>query len=439
MNRIFGVLILLMATGVPVPALAGIEQETGRIGEVLTLREAVRLALSRGPELSLAQAEAAKAGEVLREIRSINLPQIAAGSGLAVNNGFPLSIEGAAPSIVQLGLSQAVLSKKNKNLIREAEEESRAAQAGPDSARNGLAAKTALLYSELHQARQSIPLLEQQRDAAVKSCEVQEALHQAGRVRALDLALAKVAAANVEQQLLIARERVHLAESGLRDVTGIPEGQDIRTETPALRSEMLTAPVDVLFQSALEVHPGIREAESRVRAREFHVEAEKRESYPQIAVVGQYALFSRTNNYQDYFNRFTRNNYLLGLSVQVPLFNGFRTGARVAQSRREVEAARLRLQLLKSDLKMSLERDVSNMRIAKGAAELARLEAAVAEDRLKISEALAEAGQADAKELDLTRVQWLGKRLAAVDADRVLFERQVELLQSSGSLANFAF
>ena len=439
MNGIPGILVLLLATSMSAPDLAGSGQQAGTVAEVLTLGEAVRLALARGPELSLARAAAAKAADALKEVRSANLPQIAAGSGLAYNNGFPLSIEGAAPSIVQLGLSQAVLSKKNRNLIREAEEENKAAQAGPDGARNSMAARTALLYGELHQTRQMIPLLEQQRAGAAKSCEVQEALLQAGRVRALDLTLAQVALANAEQQLLIARERAQLAESGLRDVTGITGGQEIRTQSPALRSESLTLPSDVLYQKAIEMHSGIREAESAVRAREFHVEAEKGESYPQVAVVGQYALFSRTNNYQDYFNRFTRNNYLLGLSVQVPLFNGFRTGARVARSRQEVEAARLRLQVMKSDLKMALERDASNLRLARGAAELARLEVLAAEGRLKISEALTEAGRADAKELDLIRAVWLGKRLAAVDAQRVLFEREVALLQTSGLLADSAF
>ena len=439
MTRILGVLALLLAASVPAPAPAAIGQEAGRADEVLTLGEAVRLALARGPELSLARAAAAKAADALKEVRSANLPQVAAGSGLAVNNGFPLSIEGAAPSIVQFGVSQAILSKKNRNLIREAEEETQAAQAGPDGARNTLSARTALLYGELHQARQMIPLLEQQWANAAKSCEVQQALLQAGRIRALDLAQAKVAEANAGQQLLIARERARLAESGLREVTGIPEGREFRTETPALPSENLTLPVGVLYQKALEMHSGVREAESTVRAREFHVEAEKGERYPQIAVVGQYAVFSRTNNYQDYFNRFTRNNYLLGLSVQVPLFNGFRTGARVARSRQEVEAARLRLQVVKSDLKMALERDASNLRLARGAAELARLEVQAAEDKLKVSEALAEAGRADARELDLARAEWLGKRLAAVDAQRVLFEREVELLRTSGSLANFAF
>jgi outer membrane protein len=248
-----------------------------------------------------------------------------------------------------------------------------------------------------------------------------------------------VAVANAEQQLLIARERARLAESGLRDITGIVEGREFRTEAPALRSEDLTLTADALYQKALEMHSGIREAEITVRAREFHVEAEKGESYPQMAVIGQYALFSRTNNYQDYFNRFSRNNYLLGLSIQVPLFNGFRTGTRVARSRQQAEAARLRLQVMKSDLKTALERDASNLRLARGAAELARLEALAAEDKLKISEALASAGRADARDLDLARTEWLGKRLAVVDAERLLFEREVELLQTSGSLANVAF
>jgi len=438
MNRIPGVLVLLLATGLPARTPAGIGPQAGG-DELLTLGEAVRLALARSPEVTLARTAAAKAAEALREVRAANLPQVSAGSGLAFNNGFPLSIEGAAPSIVQLGMSQAILSKKNKNLIREAEEENKAAQIGPDGARNSLTARTSLLYGELHQARQMIPLLEQQRVNAAGSCQVQQTLYEAGRVRALDVTLAKVALANAEQQLLIARERALLAENGLRDVTGLPEGREFRTETPVLQVENLTLSVDALYQKSLEVHPGIREAESNVRAREFHVEAEKGENYPQIAVVGQYAVFSRTNNYQDYFNRFTRNNYLLGLSVQVPLFNGFRTGARIARSRQEVEEARLRLQVMKSDLKMALERDASNLRLARGAAELARLEVQAAEDSLKISETLAEAGRADAKELDLARAQWLGKRLAAIEAERVLFERAVELLQTSGALADFAF
>jgi outer membrane protein TolC len=400
----------------------------------LPLREAVRLALARAPEVLLAQAEVAKATEALREARSMNRPQATIGTGIAYNNGFPLSIEGAAPSIFQAALSQAILSKKNNNLIRESEAGSAASQAGSESARNNLTAKTILLYSELHQARLVVPVLQEQHGTAVNNTQVTESLLQAGRARPLDLTQARVAEANLEQQLLVARERVRMAEAGLRSLTGISEKESIRTERPEIDSDLLALPPDALYLRALETHPAIREAQANVRAREFHVEAEKGDNYPQMTIVSQYALFSKTNNYQEFFNRFTRNNYILGLSVQVPVFSGFRVGARVAQSRQDAEMARLQLQRLQSDLKLNLERSASDVRIANGAAGLARLEVAAGEEKLKISETMAQAGRIDPKELSEARMQLLEKRAALIEAERTLIERQVALLQTAGSL-----
>jgi outer membrane protein len=410
------------------------QQAAGR-ESVLTLREAVRLALARGPEVFLAQAEAARAIEALRETRATNLPQIMTGTGLAYNNGFPLSIEGAAPSIVQLGLSQSIFSKKNKNLILEAEKGSLAGQAGVEGVRNNLIARTVLLYSELHEARLTVPMMERLRETAAHNLQILEALLQAGKARSLDLTMAKVAMAGLDQQLLVARERAHIAETGLRELTGIPEGDNIRTETPEIKSEQLTLPTDKLYQKALENHPEIREAQASLQAKELHVEAEKADRYPQFNLIGEYALFSRTNNYQDYFNRFTRNNYLLGLSIQIPLFNGFRTDARVAQSRHEAEAARQRLLRLKSDLKLNLEKGMSDLRIAGGAVELAQLEVTACKEKLQIDETLLEAGRIEPKELENARAQLLEKQTAVLEAARVLFERQVTLLQASGTLS----
>src|SRR3990172_1866718 len=82
-----------------------------------TLQEAIRLAVSRAPEVAMADSEVMRAGEALREIRGSNRPQVVAGTGLAYNNGFPLSIEGSAPSAFQIGLSQPLFSRRNKNLI----------------------------------------------------------------------------------------------------------------------------------------------------------------------------------------------------------------------------------------------------------------------------------------------------------------------------------
>jgi outer membrane protein TolC len=131
MNRLLKLLISLLAVCVPACEAENMRDQGGRAGGVLTLSEAVQLALARGPEVFLAQAEAARAGDALRETRSMNLPQIVTGTGLAYNNGFPLSIEGSAPSIIELGANQSIFSKKNRNLIREAEQGKIASQTGP--------------------------------------------------------------------------------------------------------------------------------------------------------------------------------------------------------------------------------------------------------------------------------------------------------------------
>jgi outer membrane protein TolC len=118
------------------------------------------------------------------------------------------------------------------------------------------------------------------------------------------------------------------------------------------------------------------------------------------------------------------------------LFDGFRTNARLAQSRQDAEMARLRLERLRSDLKSSLEQSASNLRIANGAAELALLEVQAAEEKLKTEQALLEAGRAEIRELETARGQLLEKRIAAVAAEKARFERQVVLLQAGGALSS---
>ncbi len=418
-------------------ALAGDfpKQENPLGAEPITLQEAVRMALEHAPELALARTQVERAGEALREVRSLNLPQVVTGTGLAYNNGFPLSLEGSAPSVIQFGASQSILSKKNKNLILEAREGQRTSEIGIETARVELAAHAALLYEELHQARKLVSLWSARQEAVRRQQDVTEALLEVGKVRPVDATLARTETAYADQQLLVAQEQSRLAEAALREALGLAAGTSIQTAEPQVDMQGLELPAESLYQRALETQPDIQQAESAVRAKEFHVQAEKGEFYPRLDLIGQYAVFSRFNNYQDYFNRFTRNNYILGLSIQVPLFSGFRNNARVAQSQHEVAEAKIRLQRLKTDLKLGIERGVSQLRVARGALELARLEAAAAGETLEISRAQFEAGRIGSAELEKARTQLREKEIAVVEAEKVLWQRQIELLRLTNFLS----
>ncbi len=412
------------------------ERAGGAQSEVrmMTVQEAVRLTLSHSPEALVAEAQAAQAREALRESRSVNLPRFYTGTGAAYNNGYPLSIDGAAPSIFQVSASRPIFSKTNNNLIREAQESEKAGKMGVESARNDLALKTASAYYELFQAGKIRALLEAKLDSAVKLQNQTDLQLEAGKVRPVDATLARTAVLAARQEMLVAEEQALLAEKELRKLTGLPDSIRIQTVEPQIESPIFGLAEDALFQSALQNAPGIQQAQAEARAKEFHIEAEKGGYLPRMEIVGQYAIFSRTNNYEDYFRRFVRNNFLIGLSAQVPIFNGT-TGARVARSRQEASEARYRLESLKSNLKLDIQRGLGAMRIARGALDLGRSDVEAAREMVKMSETLMEAGRIGEKDLEGARTQLLQKELALLDADQTLFRRKLELLLATGAIA----
>src|SRR5215470_10340198 len=73
----------------------------------MTLRQAVALAVRQNPD--------------------IGLPRLVVGSGLAYTNGFPMSIEGSAPSIVQARASQYLFNRPQNYAIAQAKENVRGA------------------------------------------------------------------------------------------------------------------------------------------------------------------------------------------------------------------------------------------------------------------------------------------------------------------------
>jgi len=421
-------------------AIAFGAQAAGRSGSpsqgTLTLSEVVQMVLGRAPEISLAEVQAARAQAAVREAKSLNLPQAVIGSGLAYNNGFPLSIEGAAPSIFEAGISQSIFSRKNKSLILEAEANENASRVVADASRNELASRTAILYSELYRARQLLTLWSTRLEGTIKELQVAETLLEAGRIKHLDVTTASASVATARHQVLACEELARLLEVELHELTGLPQEMPIRTAEPKIENEAFSLSPEAMWQRALEIHPAVRQAEATLRARELHVEAEKGGKCPRLEIVGQYALFSQANNYQDYFNRFTRNNFLLGLSVQLPLFDGFRTDARVAQSRQEAAEARLRLQCLKSELRLSVERSASALRLARSAADLATREEEAAQEARGVDESLYEQGRITWSEIEVTRNKLREKEIGRIDAERLLFQRNVELLRAIGNLVD---
>jgi outer membrane protein TolC len=302
--------------------------------------------------------------------------------------------------------------------------------------RNELAARTALAYYQLYKSRQQIQIASDREAETIKEQEQVETLSAAGRVLHVEVTVAHNAVISARNQLRKAQEQANLAEMELRELTGLPGTVSIKTVEPRIENPAFNMQGLALYQQALECTPEILQSQANVKAKEYHVEAEKGESLPKAEIISEYAVFSKTNHYEDFFSRFSRHNYIVGLSLQVPIFNGFRTSSRVAQSRQEVSEARNRMESLKRDLKLSIERSLSEVRNAQDDSDLAHSDAELAREMLQVKGALLEAGRIGPKEMGESRSTLQQKELAQLEADQVLFQRKLELLRVAGTLAS---
>src|ERR1700719_2577018 len=104
-------------------ALALILLPGSLLAEPVTLRHAVELALKHATASSIAAADEQRAFASYRELRNNFIPQVTAGAGLGWSYGFPLSLEGAAPSLFSINAQSPLYHFELKELLRAARAE----------------------------------------------------------------------------------------------------------------------------------------------------------------------------------------------------------------------------------------------------------------------------------------------------------------------------
>src|SRR5437899_780148 len=90
--------------------------------EPLPLKRVVELAISHSTVTGATAADEQRAFASYHEARNQYIPQVVAGAGLGASWGFPLSLEGAAPSIFNLNTQSALLNPSLRQFVKRSEE-----------------------------------------------------------------------------------------------------------------------------------------------------------------------------------------------------------------------------------------------------------------------------------------------------------------------------
>jgi outer membrane protein TolC len=428
--------ILVAAWTLALPATLFAQESAPAQDKPLTFRTAIEFSLKNSTTTGVAQADMTRARSSVTQSRDLYLPQLIAGSGLGASYGFPLSLEGSAPAIFNVNFQGALWNQAQRNNIKAARSDVAATAAQNADRRNEVIMETAVAYVQLDLLESSLSIQREQEQAAAKFQDIVNQRVQAGLDSQMETARAKLVGARTRLDIAQTQAAADQLRMRLSQLTGIPANA-IRTSTESI-PEMPAVPQDQdLAAEAVKSSPVVMAANAAADAKFFHAEAERKQLYPAIDYVGQYAMLSRFNNYDQFFLKFQRNNITAGVTIRVPILNFMqRAAADVAKaeafkSRKEAQGVKEQV----STETLKLQRSVEQLAAAR---EVAQLEHQLAQSDIEAAHAKIESGAASIKDEENARVAEHERYTAYLNSSFELDRAQIQLMRQIGQLETWA-
>jgi outer membrane protein TolC len=399
----------------------------------LTLRQAVERAVNQHPDVVIARLNEQIAGENVRVARGPFKTRVIVGSGAAWSSGFPMSIEGSAPAIVQARAIQSIYNRPLSFRVAAAREEARGAAVDTSARRLEVAHRTATLYLEAERTRQQADLAAKQVESLERVAEVVRARVGEGRELDIENRRAALNLAQARQRALSFRADQDNAEANLAVILGFGPDDRVRPAAdqsgPAPRRSEAEAVEEALTSSA-----ELRRLEASLRGKALELESAKSARWPQLDLVAQYGLFAKFQNYEDFFRRFERHNGQLGMSLAIPILPGGSANAEAARAALEMQRMKTEFNMVRERVALDTRRRYAELHTAESARDVARLDLELAREQLGIVLAQSEEGRAGLRQTEEARTAEAARWIAYYDAQYGVEQARLNLLRQTGDI-----
>lgn len=402
--------------------------------EQVPLKRAVELALSHSTTMEASHFDEQRAFASYRESRNQYLPQLSVGSGLGKTYGYPLSLEGSAPSIVNTTAQSALINPALRDFVRAARTEWQATEVQTKDQREQVIQDTVLGYAELSKWEQLMAHLSQTYEAALKTEQTVNQRVAAGVDNPLARNQARLTAARVYLHISQAQGAIDVLRNHLSHMTGLPAAaiETVPASIPALPE---VKQEEDLASKAVEQSPLIQIADIRASAFSLRARAEHRALWPSIDFAAQYAVLATFNNYQHFFQpgSFQPNNASVGIVMRFPFLNPSQharaqaADATAMHAKKDVESTRTQV----SEQTLKLQRAVEQLSAAQ---QVVDLEYQIAKSDLDALQVRVNAGSATLHDLDDANNQVNEQYDALQDANFELQRARISLLRATGEL-----
>lgn len=210
-------------------------------------------------------------------------------------------------------------------------------------------------------AKEFVKVSEEALSLAEKTLQNVKNMYEVGMASRLDLLRAEVRVANLKPSVIQARNNVAVAELGLKILLGLDLAQPVE-----FVGELTYEPIEVNLEESLAKamanRPELSQINYQKKMAGEMAKIVRAGSLPTLAVSGNY-------NYWANFLNFKKDNwqnfYSFNLVLTIPIFNGFVTPARVAESRAKIREIEFTEKGLIDRVKFEVESVVLNMNQAR--------------------------------------------------------------------------
>jgi len=349
----------------------------------LTLKDAIRYALENKADAEKARLEVTKSEYKIQEVRANALPSISASGGMVYNPklqatyidastfafpGMPASNE---PIKMEMGqkwsanaeakLTQVLFNQTVFMGLKAARTTREFYMLNQQLTENEIIEKVAQAYYQVYQTRQTLENIESNLALTEKTANVVKGLNQSGLSKKIDVDRTTVAVNNLKSARQQALNGVQLSENALKYMIGMP-----MSEVITLPKEGFEANYDLAFEKGnSNTRIELQVLEKQKQLLDLNTKVQRAALYPSLALQATYGYLSMGPKTPIIYGKkdkvYGADYSAITLGVNIPIFSGFGTRAKIHQA--QIESQALEATLKDTRLAMDLAYENAHSRL----------------------------------------------------------------------------
>ena len=349
----------------------------------LTLKDAIRYALENKADAEKARLEVTKSEYKIQEVRANALPNISASGGMMYNptlqatyidaSTFPFPGMSASNEPIKMEMGQKWSANAEAKLtqvlfnqtvfmgLKAARTTREFYMLNQQLTENEIIEKVAQAYYQVYQTRQTLENIESNLALTEKTANVVKGLNQSGLSKKIDVDRTTVAVNNLKSARQQALNGVQLSENALKYMIGMPMNEVI-----TLPKEGFEANYDLAFEKGnSNTRIELQVLEKQKQLLDLNTKVQRAALYPSLALQATYGYLSMGPKTPIIYGKkdkvYGADYSAITLGVNIPIFSGFGTRAKIHQA--QIESQALEATLKDTRLAMDLAYENAHSRL----------------------------------------------------------------------------